>query len=146
MQAKGYTWRKPADHFIMVWLSSKSVFIFFFLPHSFFTGTNELTQSSADNSLCNLTCRTLLLYSESYTFVTLKNVFVILPYFSFVSVIRRRGDCLRRICIVTSEVCLVLLSSAYILIEIAMIFFLVYLQWATNIYRYFKLYGQFVAN
>lgn len=103
--------RKPADHFIVVWLSSNSVFNFF-LPHSFLTGTNERTQSSADNSLCNLTGRTLLLYNESYRFVTFKNVFVILFYFSFVSVIRRRVDCLRRICIVTSKVFGVLLSSA----------------------------------
>ena len=104
--------RKPADHFIVVWLRSKSVFTFIFFTHSFLTGTNELAQSSADHSLCNLTGITLLLYNESYRFVTLKDVFVILLHFSFVSVIRRRGDCLRRICIVTSKVFVVLLSSA----------------------------------
>lgn len=99
-------------------------FHFFFSPHSFLTGTNELAQSFADNSLCCLAGRILHLYSEGYRFVTLTNVFVvILLYFSFVSVIRRRGDCLRRICIVTSKVCDVLLSSVYILIKILMIFF-----------------------
>ena len=99
-------------------------FHFFFSPHSFLTGTNELAQSFADNSLCCLAGRILHLYSEGQRFVTLTNVFVvILLYFSFVSVIRRRGDCLRRICIVTSKVCDVLLSSVYILIKIPMIFF-----------------------
>lgn len=114
MQAKAYMFlrRKLADHFIVVWLSPKSIFTFVFSPHSFLTGTNELAQTSADNSLCYLAGRILHLYSEGYRFVTLKNVLVvILLYFSFLSVIRRRGDCLRRICIVTSKVCDDLLSS-----------------------------------
>ena len=124
-----------------------SFHFYFFSPHSFFTGTNELAQSSADNSLCNLPGRTLLLYNEGYRFVTLNDIFVILLYFSFVSVIRRRGDCLRRICIVTSKVCGVLLSSACLHPHENWHFiFSVCCQWATNISRYFKLYRQFVAN
>ena len=38
MQAKAYMFlrRKLADHFIVVWLSPKSIFTFVFSPHSFF--------------------------------------------------------------------------------------------------------------
>lgn len=148
MQAKAYMFlrRKLADHFIVVWLSPKSIFTFVFSPHSFLTGTNELAQTSADNSLCYLAGRILHLYSEGYRFVTLKNVLVvILLYFSFLSVIRRRGDCLRRICIVTSKVCDVLLSSVTSSSKFPLYFFSLFSQ-ATNISRYFTLYGQFVPN
>ena len=127
MQAKGHMFTCDGNWLIISQWSDfvpNQFSLLFFSPYSFLTGTNELAQSSADNSLCCLAGRILHLYSEGYRFVTLTNVFVvILLYFSFVSVIRRRGDFLRRICVVTSKVCAVLLSSVSFLIKIPIIFF-----------------------